>query len=275
LPLICSVCADELSDLKEQLTIMQQEKIEQEKHIEALQRKIKILENEKQDSTQKLKELEAAKTDTTPKKESWKTDVTVKYYWDTREFNTFGIYTSTTGLPLGLSVWGFVDIHGNQDEIQDAFDQTRYFLEYRLSKNIDPNWVGGIKGLGVQAEYNDSDGSSNEVVRLGLTYKHNIPAFGGRKGWIQWRGFPYETDGSGQQASWGYFLPITERISISGFADWNLQEGTDDRWVIEPQVNYKINDRFSFLIEYRYSGFEAASAASEAEGIAIGMDMKF
>ncbi len=243
------VGADEISELKEKVRIMQ-ERIEQ-------------LESEKKNQASAIP------------KEKWKTNVRGNYYWDTREFNTFSLVTSTTGLPYGLSVWGFVDLHGDQHEVQDNFDQTRYFLEYRLSQSINPDLVGRLKGLGFQAEYNDSNGKANEVLRLGLTYKHTLPSFSHKKGWLQWRAFPYETDGKGQQMSLIYNFPLMKRVWISGFADLNLREGTDDRWVIEPQLNIKLNERFNFITEYRYSGFEAASATLDGEGVAFGLSMAF
>jgi len=126
----------------------------------------------------------------------------------------------------------------------------------------------------VQLEYNDSTNSSNQVARWGITFKHDLPAVFNGKGWLQWRVFPYESDGSGEQLSLGYFLALTKHVSFSGFADLNLQDGADDRWVIEPQLSFKINEHFKFLIEYRYNGFEAASPSSKGNGIAVGVGIK-
>ena len=274
--LCSSASADELLELKKQLRITQDEKLVQEKRIEKLEHKIMVLESEKQEDNQKIKEIEKQiVTDSVKQKKEKKSKVALKYYWDTREYNTFEIATSTNGLPLGFTFWGFTDLHGHQDRIDDFFDFDRFFMEYRLSRVIDPEWFFGVKGLGFQIEYNDSNGSGNQLTRFGLTYKQLIPWFTKKDAWVQFRGFPYESDGSGQQLSWIYYVPLHEKFWITGFADLNLREGTDDRWIIEPQLNIKLNDRTNFIIEYRYNGFEDASATAKGEGVAIGVDIKF
>jgi len=195
------------------------------------------------------------------------------YYWDNREFTTLNLLTSTTGLPYDFSIWGFIDLHGSHKS--SSTDLSRYFIEYRLNRKIDPDWVGGLDGLGFQTEFNDSESLSNNLLRFGLTYRHSLPEFLGQKGWLQWRGFPYETDGSGQQASLIYFLPLHERVWISGFADINFRESQKDVWVIEPQLTYKFTDRFSFLVEYRYNGFEDMNPSVQGEGVALGIEVTF
>ena len=72
--------------------------------------------------------------ESTPRKTSSKTT----YYLDSRDFNTAALFASTSGLPLGLSVWGFVDLHSDQKNSSDRFDASRYFLEYRLRRALDP-----------------------------------------------------------------------------------------------------------------------------------------
>lgn len=51
----------------------------------------------------------------------------VSYYFDNREYNTLNIQTSTDKLPLGIFLWGFIDIHSDQNKNSDRFDLTRYF----------------------------------------------------------------------------------------------------------------------------------------------------
>ena len=202
------------------------------------------------------------------KSSSYKTSASMAYYWDNRDFTTLNLLTSTNGLPYDFSIWGFIDLHGAHKS--SSTDLSRYFIEYRLNRKIDRDWVGGLDGLGFQTEFNDSESLSNNLLRFGLTYRHSLPEFLGQKGWLQWRGFPYETDGSGQQASLIYFLPLHERVWISGFADINFRESLKDIWVIEPQLTYKFTDRFSLLVEYRYNGFEDIK-----EGVALGMEVTF
>ena len=207
------------------------------------------------------------------KSSSYKTSASMAYYWDNRDFTTLNLLTSTNGLPYDFSIWGFIDLHGAHKS--SSTDLSRYFIEYRLNRKIDRDWVGGLDGLGFQTEFNDSESLSNNLLRFGLTYRHSLPEFFGQKGWLQWRGFPYETDGSGQQASLIYFLPLHERVWISGFADINFRESQKDVWVIEPQLTYKFTDRFSFLVEYRYNGFEDINPSVQGEGVALGMEVTF
>ena len=207
------------------------------------------------------------------KSSSHKTSASMAYYWDNREFTTLNLLTSTTGLPYDFSIWGFIDLHGAHKS--SSTDLSRYFIEYRLNRKIDRDWVGGLDGLGFQTEFNDSESLSNNLLRFGLTYRHSLPEFFGNKGWLQWRGFPYETDGSGQQASLIYFLPLHERVWISGFADINFRESLKDVWVIEPQLTYRFTDRFSFLVEYRYNGFEDMNLSVQGEGVALGIEVTF
>ena len=115
-----------------------------------------------------------------------KTKVAFTYYFDNRDYNTLNIVTSTTNLPADLKIWGFIDIHGNQSNDNERSDLSRYFLEYRLSRPLFPKDNSALKGLGFEAEYNDFNGSDNDVLRLGLTYKHPVPFLPGSKSWLLW-----------------------------------------------------------------------------------------
>ena len=268
LPIFCicpSLNADELSDLKERLQAVEEER-------QGLRRQIRMLEPDAVVENDNEADREPGKA---PDEDGIKTKASLKLYWDTREYSTFGVYNSATGLPLGLTFWGFTDLHGNQHRGDDSFSFDRYFMEYRLSRAFDPEWVFGIEGLGAQVEYNDFADIDNEVARLGLTFKHDIPSFTDKNGWFMWRGVPYETDGEGQQLSWIWFLTLADNISFSGFADLNLREGMDDRWVVEPALNFKLSDRCTFHIEYRHNEFEDDSVILDGDGVAFGFDMKF
>jgi len=105
------------------------------------------------------------------KKESRKkSSVSLTYYFDSRDYNTLNIVTSFPDLPAQFIIWGFMDLHGDQKNSSQRFDLTRYFLEYRLSRPIFSNSVNFLKGIGLEAEYNDFNGSHNSVVRFGPTY---------------------------------------------------------------------------------------------------------
>jgi hypothetical protein len=262
--LLCPLQGDEIDDLDQELKELDRQQsaiIERRKEIEQRRKAL--------GSTEK----NSIKGKGIVKSSSHKISASMAYYWDNREFTTLNLLTSTTGLPYDFSIWGFIDLHGAHKS--SSTDLSRYFIEYRLNRKIDRDWVGGLDGLGFQTEFNDSESSSNNLLRFGLTYRHSLPEFLGQKGWLQWRGFPYETDGSGQQASLIYFVPLHERVWISGFADINFRESLKDIWVIEPQLTYKFTDRFSFLVEYRYNGFEDMNPSVQGEGVALGMEVTF
>lgn len=204
-----------------------------------------------------------------------KNKVDLTYYFDSRNYNTLNLTTSIPELPLLFNIWGFVDISSEQNNSGQRFDLTRYFIEYRLRRPLFPNANTAWQGLGFELEYNDSNGSDNTVLRAGLIYKHPIPFLSNNKSWLQWRYHPYETDGSGSQISVIYFFHISKRISITGFTDLNLENGFEDRWVSEPQINYKINKTFDLVLETRFNEFEDANTTLDGFGVAGGIKIKF
>ncbi len=257
----------ELKDLQEQESAIVNRRAQIKERMNALGSQ-KSGESEQRDSVSSSN-LTSKKMDADKSK---KTSASMSYYWDDRDFTTLNLLTSTTGLPYDFSIWGFIDLHGAHES--SSTDLSRYFIEYRLNRKIDAEWIGGMDGLGFQAEFNDATGPENNLFRFGLTYRHSLPEILGRKGWLQWRGFPYETDGSGQQASLIYFLPLHERAWISGFADINFRQSQKDAWVIEPQLTYKLDDRFSLLLEYRYNEIEKGLNL-DGEGVAFGLEVSF
>lgn len=204
-----------------------------------------------------------------------KPKIAVTYYFDSRDYNTLNIVTSVPKLPSSFKLWGFVDLHGDQNNGSKRFNITRHFLEYRLSRYLFPDANTSIRGLDFEVEYNDFNGPDNDVLRLGLTYKHSVPFFPGSKSWLQWRYHPYETDGTGSQVSAIYFFSLSERIFISGFADLNIEDDKENRWVIEPQINFIVNETFDVALEARYNEFEDANTALDGFGIAVGLKFKF
>lgn len=193
-----------------------------------------------------------------------RTGAQAAYYFDSRGFNTLTLVSSTDGLPLGTSVWGFVDLHSAFDSA-DRQDMTRYFAEYRLARALDPDWIGGVEGVGLVAEYNDLDGGGNALVRLGASY---------RRTWGPWRTqlrlFPWESDGDGWQAALSYGLTLGPRLQLGGFIDYNRSLDGPDRWVAEPQLTLRLDPRFALLLELRYNGFEP-----DESGAALGLEVTF
>ena len=92
---------------------------------------------------------------------------------------------------------------------------------------------------------------------------------------MRWRVHPYETDDSGKQVSVIYVLPLSNRVSITGFADLNLQKSSPDRWIAEPQVNFLLNERFQAVVEYRFNGFEDNNPTLDGSGVALGIAVLF
>ena len=197
----------------------------------------------------------------------------IAYYFDSRDFNTLALNTSAK-LPLGFKLWGFTDFHGNQNAAS-RYRLERFFMEYRIMRDLPETWVFGIKGLGLLTEFNNFNGSDNDLFRFGpyISRKLNLPW--GRVASLQLRAFPLETESNNSQLSLSYLVPFSDKWSLSGFADINFIEGGPDRWVIEPQLNYKLNDRMNLLLEYRYNGFESANPDLRGSGVALGMNIKF
>ncbi len=208
--------------------------------------------------------------------ESFPVRIAAAYYADAREFSTASVVVSAKQLPFGLSLWGFSDFHGDQQS--NNFKLTRSFSEYRLSHNGIESWTG-IKGLGLQAEFDVLSGKGNDVARAGLTYKHNLPLpwmrDSGRQGWLQWRVLPYQTNNSGSQGSLIFNVPFTERIGLTGFADYNVRDGGSNRWVIEPEINVRLSQDFYALVEYRYNQFESSNPQLDGSAFALGVRYQF
>lgn len=198
------------------------------------------------------------------------------YYLDSREFPTASIGLSANRLPFAFSLWGFTDFHGDHNSNDLAL--TRSFSEYRLSHSGLGDIIK-ISGLAFQVELNALSGSGNDLVRVGVTYKHNLPlpwlSDSSKQGWLQWRVFAYETDNNGGQASLIFNLPITLRIHVKGFADYNVIEGAHDRWVIEPELNVQLNARWWTLLEYRYNQYEDANPTIRGSSVALGLRYHF
>jgi len=209
------------------------------------------------------------------KEGEWDASTAFTYYHDSREFGTLNILTSAKGLPMDLFFWGFTDFHGDHQSDSGPTDFTRYFMEYRLLKGLDPEWTMGIDGLGLIAEYNDINGPDNNLARFGFYHKLAYSLPWENNGWWQTRIYPYETDGEGWQISTSYFVPFTSVLSLGGFADINFIENGKDRWVIEPQLTYKMTNHLSLALEYRYNGYEDANPAVKGSGVALGLEVSF
>ena len=137
------------------------------------------------------------------------------YYFDDRDFNTLSVNTAAYKLPYNLSFWGFTDFHGNQNPPRNRAKFTNSFSEYRLTYSLKD--LTGIDGLGLQTEYNYASLNDSHTLRVGPVYKHSIP-FLPDGSWLMWRFFPVETSDN-MQVSWSWKFVITDKWSITGFAD--------------------------------------------------------
>lgn len=197
----------------------------------------------------------------------------IAYYFDSRDYNTLAVNTAAD-LPLDFKLWGFTDFNGNQNE-GSRYDLERFFMEYRLLHEIPEEWIFGVKGVGVLAEFNNFNGSDNDLFRFGPYVSRKMELPWGKVAKFQLRIYPYETESDNQQLSLSYFIPFSDKLSLSGFADINFIDGGSDRWVIEPQLNYKMNESMDLLLEYRYNGFEASNPNLKGSGVALGVNIKF
>mgnify|MGYP001818132791 FL=1 len=197
----------------------------------------------------------------------------IAYYLDSRDYNTLSVNTSAR-LPWDFKLWGFTDFNGDQNN-GSRYELQRFFMEYRLLHEIPEEWIFGLKGIGLLTEFNNLNGSDNDLFRFGpyISRKINLPW--GEVANLQLRIYPYQTENDNRQLSLSYLIPFSEKWSLSGFADINVIDGGSDRWVIEPQLNYKLNESMNLLLEYRYNGFESANPDLKGSGVALGMSIKF
>jgi hypothetical protein len=198
--------------------------------------------------------------------------LTLSYYFDSREYNTFNILTAGA-LPKGFSVFGFIDLHGVQNLPGKRFDLTRFFLEYRLRYKISPAWIAGLEGVGIDLEVNEFTGSDNSLLRFGLTYIHHFRLIH-EKNWAQIRYFPHETDGSGSQFSIILSAFLSDNFFIDGFLDYNINKDGDNMVISEFQCNYIFHKNFDLILEARYNEYEDLNDTLKGFGIGVGLKIK-
>jgi len=149
-------------------------------------------------------------------------------------------------------------------------------MEYRLRREFDPEWVFGIEGLGFEVEYNGFNGKDTTALRYGLLYKHSLSVFFDKTSWLQWRYHPVESFERGQQASIIYRMGFSLFFFISSFADYNnFDLDGQPKWVVEPQLNFVVNNMLDIVLEVRYNGYEADNTKLKGFGIATGLKVKF
>lgn len=184
------------------------------------------------------------------------------YYMDNRDFNTVSLIYSSKSLPYGMTLWGFTDLHSNQNSDDNRSDFTTFFTEARLSKMFKGGW-------GVQAEYNDSMGNDNDLARFGVIYKLPLKQF------VLLRAFPLQTNGSNAQLSLAWRTTVgMEQLFFEGFVDYNIVDGQTNRIVAEPQLRYMLGQRHGVTVEYRLNEFLIPTSSDES-GVAVGFYYHF
>lgn len=222
--------------------------------------------------------LNSASADDSKKDSKPPPNVVMQYIFDDRDFNSLAVYVSTLRFPLGISVWGFTEVNADQDDAVHRFDLTRTFSEFRFSHNGLGD-ILNVKGLVAQIEYNDSTPFPGPLLRFGVAYRHNLKipqlgSVGGLNGWLQWRAHPYQTGGSGGQASLIYFLPFHKKAFINGWLDLNYSENFRRKWVFGPFLNLKIGERSWVVFRYNYNGIEDAIGL-DGTGWGLGLRVDF
>jgi len=92
---------------------------------------------------------------------------------------------------------------------------------------------------------------------------------------LQWRYHPVESFERGQQASIIYRMGFSLFFFISSFADYNFDLDGQPKWVVEPQLNFVVNNMLDIVLEVRYNGYEADNTKLKGFGIATGLKVKF
>lgn len=198
-----------------------------------------------------------------------------EYDFDNRGFNVLH-FMGSAPLPLGMSIWGFIDLEGSDLFGTDREETSRYFLEIDLKKKC---WNGG----GLLFEVNDLQGDGNQIGRFGFYHQPDLSwilpgdgLFAGKR-FLQFKVFPVETDRRGWQAAVAWnknFDSILDgRISTGGFFDLNYNAGlAQDHTIIvsESQIRYRLVEKLHVIVEFRFNEF-----LQDDFGIAPGIQYRF
>ncbi len=184
------------------------------------------------------------------------------YYLDDREFNTLNFEFLSTDIPFGVTAFGFVDMESNQgaDGIDDATDLNSFIVRMNFTKVF-------AYGLGVQYEYQDLPGTTDQLSRVGFVMFFPIP-----DQMLYFRVLPYESDGEGGIYGFVFqFTLIPEKLFLEGFFDVNYTEKFGDRIITEPQLRYMVTKRTGIVVEYRRNDFLKLNPFLDDTGWAFGL----
>lgn len=180
---------------------------------------------------------------------------TAEYQLDTRGFNSFQLFGSSS-LPYSFNIVGSFDFESPISSEESRYDLSTFFYEIGLTRKF-------RDGLGYMVEANDFNGLENDIYRIGLFY---IPPWAFLKAqhlFVFTKVLPVESDGRGGQFSiaWNKSFPhlASGRLSISGFVDFNYDSGinNDEQNIIsDVQFIYRLYGGLHFLTEFRYNQFK-------------------
>ena len=197
----------------------------------------------------------------------------LQYYFDSRDFNTINLTVLVPKLPYRFHLFGYTNLHGRQGRGGQRFDVRETFSEYRLSNYTLGDQLG-VDGLHFFAEANYRSPGRPSIGRAGVGVKRKVEGFAlfvDRPPQFTLRLVPLETDGDGGQLSSNYLIPLHQRIHLSGFADYNLASSGSHAWVDEAQLNVKLFDPVSLVLEFRHNGFLAGVPRKRSTGWAPGL----
>lgn len=131
-------------------------------------------------------------------------------------------------------VYGFIDLTSGKE---NTIDLENTYFETRLTKNIG--------NVGVAIEVNGGMGFK-DVWRAGATWKPNL----GEKNFTLLKYLPISTGENGQQISAYSSQDLTEKISVSGLLDYNINSKSVYG---EAQLSLKLNDKVKMFVQDRVS----------------------
>ncbi|MEM7474923.1 MAG: hypothetical protein AAF483_08020 [Planctomycetota bacterium] len=196
-----------------------------------------------------------------------------EYDFDNRGYNVLH-FMGNSPLPLGFSLWGFVDLEGAEGTTAEREDISRHFLELDIKRRL---W----RNTGIIAELNDLQGADNEIGRLGAFWTPETDALSPSSG--LWAGqfrlglkfFPIQTISRTGQWSFNWnkqFASIAAgRVSAGGFFDLNYDTSSSNVTIVtEHQIRLRVAEGLHLITEFRLNEY-----LIDEFGIAPGVQYRF
>jgi hypothetical protein len=185
--------------------------------------------------------------------------VSVEGYRDTRGMNTATLSGGASNLPLGASLFGFIDV---ETEKQNKDNLKRPYGEIRLSKKAE-------NGLGISAEYNRNFALPKGTTRLGFVCEPKLSKLC-KDLFLGVKYFPTSSGNHGSQLGiYGKKTFNKGDFYIGGYWDYNFKP---DKIVSDIQFGKRIKDNIYFIVEGRYNDFKNKK---NKKGIGMGLEWKF